>query len=177
MLNAQLLQMKTQQNPLKPPTLGSQLNSAESHVKKATQRKLKLESQLHDTQKQLAKNEEELKLATQTLEEVKAQLKREKQDNAPAVTRPASQEPAVAEVATGVCKEFAQSLSTLQLGNGSNCVGPGEYAPTSPKDRSRSTSRSQPKRAKGNTQTDGMKAAINRICVLGQHVEHCSVDG
>eukprot|EP00971_Amphidinium_carterae_P267951 5315947-Amphidinium_carterae.2 len=75
------------------------------------------------------------------------------------------------EVATGVCKELAQILTTLQLGVGENRGASERIAPTNPKDRSRSTSRSKPRRAKGNKQTDGMKAAINRSCVLGQQLE------
>eukprot|EP00971_Amphidinium_carterae_P008013 158497-Amphidinium_carterae.1 len=147
LLASQLQKLKAQQAQQKPPTLGSKLNSAESRVKKATQKKQKLEVQLRDTQELLLKETEfELQKATQTLEEVKAQLKGEHADSSLAVKRQPSQELAVADIATGVCKELAQILTTLQLRMPQPTSNP---APISPKNRSRSSSRSKPKRGKG----------------------------
>eukprot|EP00971_Amphidinium_carterae_P176722 3504101-Amphidinium_carterae.1 len=64
LLLGQVKQLRIQQQALKPPTLGSQLNSTEARVKKATQRKEKLLSVMEDTRKQIEVNSEELAQAT-----------------------------------------------------------------------------------------------------------------
>eukprot|EP00971_Amphidinium_carterae_P169834 3364801-Amphidinium_carterae.3 len=156
----------------KPPTLGSQLNSAEARVKKATQRRDKLALILEDTKKQIEANNEELKHASVTLEEVKGLLKGSTQESTIAQPRPASQEPAVADVTAGVCKELAQILTTLQLGMEASAV---DKNTADPRERSRSTSRGKSAKTKTIAQKDpsvyGMKAAIQRICALGQQLE------
>eukprot|EP00971_Amphidinium_carterae_P138587 2745956-Amphidinium_carterae.1 len=138
LLIGQIKQLRAQQQALKPPTLWSQLNSAEARVKKATQRRHKLALTLEDTKKQIDANNEELKQASATLEEVKGLLKGTAQDGQPANQRAKSQEPAVADVTSGVCKELAQILTTLQLSIEASTAD----TPTSlHKDRSRSNSR------------------------------------
>eukprot|EP00971_Amphidinium_carterae_P216632 4300473-Amphidinium_carterae.1 len=115
LINAQITDLKTKLASQKPPTLGSQLNSAEARVKKASLRKKKLEETIQEAQKGMMENDEELRMATQQLEEVKSALKGENPTQGGANARAQSAEPAVADVTAGVCKELAQILTTLQL--------------------------------------------------------------
>eukprot|EP00971_Amphidinium_carterae_P328139 6459865-Amphidinium_carterae.3 len=130
---------------------------------------------MENLQKEIATNNEELALATTTLAEVKSMLKGSS-DGTNANARAQSAEPAVADVTAGVCKELAQILSTLQLSlevteTHSQAVKEREKG----KDRSRSTSRGRsdkgPPVAGKDANVLGMKAAIARICVLGQQLE------
>eukprot|EP00971_Amphidinium_carterae_P337397 6474165-Amphidinium_carterae.4 len=160
----------------KPPTLGSQLNSAEARVKKASLRKKKLEDTIQEAQKEMLENDEELRKATQQLEEVKSALKGESPTQGGANTRAQSAEPAVADVTAGVCKELAQILTTLQVSlevaetNANDSKGRDKG-----KDRSRSASRGRSEKCPSSSGKDanvvGMRAAIARICVLGQELE------
>eukprot|EP00971_Amphidinium_carterae_P297191 5904134-Amphidinium_carterae.1 len=63
----------------------------------------------------MVETDEELKLATQQLDEVKRALKGENSSHVGANVRAQSAEPAVADVTAGVLKELTQILSTLQL--------------------------------------------------------------
>eukprot|EP00971_Amphidinium_carterae_P151924 3010998-Amphidinium_carterae.1 len=51
LIGAQITDLKAKLASQKPPTLGSQLNSAEARVKKATLRKKKLEETIQEAQK------------------------------------------------------------------------------------------------------------------------------
>eukprot|EP00971_Amphidinium_carterae_P337055 6473693-Amphidinium_carterae.1 len=117
-------------------------------------------------------NNEELKQATAALEEVKGLLKGTLPDGAAAPQRAESREPAVADLTSGVCKELAQILTTLQL---SMEASETDSQPSKDKDRSRSNSRGKSDKGKSSHAKDptvfGMKAAIARICVLGQQLE------
>eukprot|EP00971_Amphidinium_carterae_P190983 3790291-Amphidinium_carterae.2 len=172
LINAQIMDLKTKLASQKPPTLGSQLNSAEARVKKASLRKKKLEETIQEAQKGMQENDEELRMATQQLEEVKSALKGENPSQTGANARAQSAEPAVADVTAGVLKELTQILSTLQLTMEASTLEP---INKEPKARSRSTSRGRAGKSKAAPQKEqslyGMQAAIQRICLLGQQLE------
>eukprot|EP00971_Amphidinium_carterae_P056244 1109792-Amphidinium_carterae.1 len=170
------ISIKTKLASQKPPTLGSQLNSAGARVKKASLRKKKLEETIQEAQKGMQENEEELRMAIQQLEEVKSALKGENPSQVGANARAQSAEPAVADVTAGVCKELAQILTTLQLSmEVSETDSQASRGRDKGKDRSRSNSRGRSEKGPPSNGKDanvvGMKAAIARICVLGQQLE------
>eukprot|EP00971_Amphidinium_carterae_P308418 6128928-Amphidinium_carterae.1 len=101
LVNAQIMDLKAKLASQKPPTLGSQLNSAEAWVKKASLRKKKLEDTIQEAQKEMIENDEELRKATQQLDEVKSALKGECPTQGGANARAQSAEPAVADVTAG----------------------------------------------------------------------------
>eukprot|EP00971_Amphidinium_carterae_P329880 6462644-Amphidinium_carterae.1 len=101
LINAQITDLKTKLASQKPPTLGSQLNSAEARVKKASLRKKKLEDTIQEAQKGMLETDEELRMATQQLEEVKRALKGENPSHVGANIRAQSAESAVADVTAG----------------------------------------------------------------------------
>eukprot|EP00971_Amphidinium_carterae_P130406 2583414-Amphidinium_carterae.3 len=120
----------------------------------------------------MVETDEELKLATQQLDEVKRALKGENSSHAEANVRAQSAEPAVADVTAGVLKELTQILSTLQLTMEASTLEPPNKEQ---RERSRSTSRGRAGKGKAAPQKDqslyGMQAAIQRICSLGQQLE------
>eukprot|EP00971_Amphidinium_carterae_P030225 594631-Amphidinium_carterae.1 len=89
-------QLKAKLAQQKPLSLGSQLNSAEARVKKATQKKTQLEDQLRDTQTSFKETEVELQQTTQMLEEVKVSL-----NSGSSGSHQPSTEPAVADATAG----------------------------------------------------------------------------
>eukprot|EP00971_Amphidinium_carterae_P260518 5168692-Amphidinium_carterae.1 len=181
LVNAQIMDLKAKLASQKPPTLGSQLNSAEARVKKATLRKKKLEETVQEAQKEMLENDEELRKATQQLDEVKSALKGECPPHGGANIRAQSAEPAVADVTAGVCKELAQILTTLQVSlDVAETNAKESKEKDKGKDRSRSTSRGRSDKVSSTTGKDanvvGMRAAIARICVLGQELEAIQIN-
>eukprot|EP00971_Amphidinium_carterae_P053515 1054210-Amphidinium_carterae.2 len=115
-------------------------------------------------------------MATQQLEEVKSAPKGENPYQAGANARAQSAEPAVADVTAGVCQELAQILTTLQISmEVSETDSQASRGRDKGKDRSRSNSRGRVEKGPPPIGKDanvvGMKAAIARICVLGQQLE------